>query len=585
MVTAGPRRLVVRPADVRGLVGAAEGRTVQVTDPIGRARRVRSRRVAEKESWSPLTSAGWGGLPVGRTTIGPVRCGDSAWYDGWAASWAGSGPEDRVDPVEDRRHRAEVGGQRNRLAEPVLRASGTSRCSRAGSGRSTASGRRRRRATLAGTSTSRQSSASASAPPAIRTASSIWIGSVSWNSSSSSRSIPLLQRRPHRRRLAAADRARAPAGRGTPAGPRPGAARADSSTRSAIQCDKVPQASHRAAARPATRRPRPPRCSRRGPRLMSGQFSLRPIRPTFRLAQRLQDRQLRLLVGRRARASPRARGSAAPSAAAGRSAIHARLRQRRRSARPPRPVRSRSGIDTSSGGSDQHPLVDQVPVVPEQPRQRPQMLQLDPDRDARAAAARRSRRRPAAAAAARPSAPRRRPTTPTSSSTSISGGSPASIGCASRICCANECSVPIAARVEVVQRLRPPASRGRSPFRAFSNSARSRSRSSAPAFSVKVTAAIVRSGTPSRRTSVVTRSTSACVLPGAGAGLDEQRRRWCPTGSARAPRRRAVARVIAGLLGQRPDRSAGPARASVGSCRLRSHRARTSPWPRPSGLQ
>ena len=114
----------------------------------------------------------------------------------------------------------------------------------------------------------------------------------------------------------------------------------------------------------------------------------------------------------------------------------------------------------------------------------------------------------------------------TSSSTSISGGRPASTGCSPRMRSANECRVPIAAasrssRAPAARLAR--AERGSAPVSAASNAARSRSRSSAPAFSVKVTAATCRSGTAESgcSTTATTRSTSERVFP-AGPRVDEQ---------------------------------------------------------------
>ena len=57
--------------------------------------------------------------------------------------------EDGVDPVEHGRHRAEVRDERHAGARVARPRRGRSRCSRGGSGRSTASGRRRRTATPA----------------------------------------------------------------------------------------------------------------------------------------------------------------------------------------------------------------------------------------------------------------------------------------------------------------------------------------------------------------------------------------------------------------------------------------------------
>ena len=127
----------------------------------------------------------------------------------------------------------------------------------------------------------------------------------------------------------------------------------------------------------------------------------------------------------------------------------------------------------------------------------------------------------------------------TSSSTSISGGRPASTGCSPRMRSAKECRVPIAA---ASRSSRAPAARlaraepGSAPVSAASNAARSRSRSSAPAFSVKVTAATCRSGTAESgcSTTATTRSTSERVFPDPAPASTNRVRSSCPVICARA---------------------------------------------------
>ena len=103
--------------------------------------------------------------------------------------------EDGVDPVEDRRDGAEVGGQHDRLAERLLgvevggdvgAAEPVDRLLRVADHEQRCRPAPRRRPSA---------SWIAAAPPAMRTASSIWIGSVSWNSSSSSRRYRCCSRR------------------------------------------------------------------------------------------------------------------------------------------------------------------------------------------------------------------------------------------------------------------------------------------------------------------------------------------------------------------------------------------------------
>ena len=103
----------------------------------------------------------------------------------------------------------------------------------------------------------------------------------------------------------------------------------------------------------------------------------------------------------------------------------------------------------------------------------------------------------------------------TSSSTSTRGGSPASTGCSESRRWANACRVPMAAPSSCsrARRQRAPTSPSGSASAAFSSAARMRSRSSAPAFSVKVMAAMRRSSTWPVVTRARTRLTRAEVLP------------------------------------------------------------------------
>ena len=103
----------------------------------------------------------------------------------------------------------------------------------------------------------------------------------------------------------------------------------------------------------------------------------------------------------------------------------------------------------------------------------------------------------------------------TSSSTSTRGGSPASMGCSESSRCANECSVPIAAPSSwsSAVRQRCTTSGSGSAVARSCSFRRMRSRSSAPAFSVKVIAAISRNSATPLVTSATTRATSAVVLP------------------------------------------------------------------------
>ena len=122
--------------------------------------------------------------------------------------------------------RAEVAGEVRAAGAATRRRASQeqARCRRGGSGRSTASGRRRRTAGPGRRPSSvvprPVAAASGSARPAMRTASSIWIGSVSWNSSSSRCGVARAQRgaRPAGSR-ARAGRGPARAGRGTRACP------------------------------------------------------------------------------------------------------------------------------------------------------------------------------------------------------------------------------------------------------------------------------------------------------------------------------------------------------------------------------
>ena len=103
----------------------------------------------------------------------------------------------------------------------------------------------------------------------------------------------------------------------------------------------------------------------------------------------------------------------------------------------------------------------------------------------------------------------------TSSSTSTRGGSPASTGCSESRRWAKACSVPMAAPSSCsrASRQRIPTAPSGSASASFSSAPRMRSRSSAPAFSVKVIAAMRRSSTRPLVTRARTRLTSAEVLP------------------------------------------------------------------------
>ncbi len=101
-----------------------------------------------------------------------------------------------------------------------------------------------------------------------------------------------------------------------------------------------------------------------------------------------------------------------------------------------------------------------------------------------------------------------------SSSTSTRGGRPASMGCSPRMRCANEWRVTTAAPSSSSSAVAARLAAGWTPDAARrSSSRRIRSRSSAAAFSVKVTAAISRIGTSPTVTNAHTRSTSDFVLP------------------------------------------------------------------------
>jgi hypothetical protein len=252
---------------------------------------------------------------------------------------------------------------------------------------------------------------------------------------------------------------------------------------------------------------------------MSGQFSLRPIRPTLRPAQRLQDRQLRLLVGGGIQHHPELTDlkHLRQQPILGVHAGHGRSADLRRGRDQTGEVRHRHQLRRVH----QHTLGDQVPVVAEESRQRPQVFQLDPDRHREQ---QRLRDRVVVQQLLLQLGPaflegdrgtylvqdvdewRQAGFDRMGEQDLLGEGVQGADG----------------GGVEVVQGCVGEVAGGL--FRAFSNSTRSRSRSSAPAFSVKVTAAIVRSGTPSRRTSVVTRSTSAWRLAGSGARFDEEGR-------------------------------------------------------------
>ena len=174
----------------------------------------------------------------------------------------------------------------------------------------------------------------------------------------------------------------------------------------------------------------------------------------------------------------------------------------------------------------------------------------------------------------------------TSSSTSTLGGSCASTGCSDRRRCAKEWSVPMAAPSSW-----PRATRQRSASSAGVvgaicrswSSRRTRSRSSAPAFSVKVMAARLRSSTAPGRDQGDDATDERGGLARPGAGLHEERgvevgrdalrgRAW--SGGAAVmptpPRR-----------GARPGRHSAPARGR-GACGPTA--CGSSAVPRPSGL-
>ena len=111
---------------------------------------------------------------------------------------------------------------------------------------------------------------------------------------------------------------------------------------------------------------------------MSGQFSLRPILPTFRPRNVCEQRELRLLIGRRVQCETeladlldlRQQPVLGVEAGLGRGAD---LRRRGDQAAE---IRHRHQLRWL----DQDPVRDQVPVVAEQPRERPEVLELDADR-------------------------------------------------------------------------------------------------------------------------------------------------------------------------------------------------------------
>ena len=145
--------------------------------------------------------------------------------------------------------------------------------------------------------------------------------------------------------------------------------------------------------------------------------------------------------------------------------------------------------------------------------------------------------------------------------------------------------------VEVVER--GPAQR--SAAGAWSSSARIRWRSSAAAFSENVMAAMASIGTPSS-TSVRMRADEGGGLAGAGAGLDEQRRRGVGADALAGRRGRAGRRPVRGRSGVEQEGEllshrrrllvvGGNHAASDGSGRLRSQFAHAGAVPRPSGSQ
>ena len=201
----------------------------------------------------------------------------------------------------------------------------------------------------------------------------------------------------------------------------------------------------------------------------------------------------------------------------------------------------------------QHPVLDQVPVGAEGAGDRAEMVELDPGCRAPGSPDRPSRGRRGAHAAAPPSASRTRPRTPPRRAP------PAAVAARPR---SGAGSGSAGRRSAGCRSLRSPGrpvprlpARGGPPERplerqTFSNFSRRRSRSSAPAFSVKVTAAMFVRRMPSRSTSVVTRVTNERVLPEPAPASTN----WFSWSVLRDP-------VPSLLVGERHDSSSGSIRA------------------------
>ena len=164
-----------------------------------------------------------------------------------------------------------------------------------------------------------------------------------------------------------------------------------------------------------------------------------------------------------------------------------------------------------------------------------------------------------------------------SSSTCTRGGSPASTGCSARMRCANAWRVDTAApsSSSSASVARTAGDRRRRRAATGSSARRMRSRSSAAAFSVNVTAAISRMGTPRSTTSATTRSTSALVLPEPAPASTNRVSSSAPTiACAGGEVLVEVEERLLDRLRRHADTSAAPA------CRLGASRSRPSIGPR-----
>ena len=179
---------------------------------------------------------------------GSVRPGWASWARGWI-SW----PKTVLTQSRTGGTVRKLVVSATRLAERALRRRGTWRCRPAGSGRSTASGRRPRTAARRAPSTSRQSRrvARRAAGDPDRELDLDRVGVLELVEQQPL--VPVAAAPPGRRRGGAAGRGPAPAGRGTPAGRRRRRSSADSSTVSPTQCADAAQAAVEDLRRPARR--------------------------------------------------------------------------------------------------------------------------------------------------------------------------------------------------------------------------------------------------------------------------------------------------------------------------------------------